>query len=91
MVIVRKLFGVLTGVCMALLVAHGSSAQTREKGPWWPSKYGPADQAGPHGATRSSVGTLRVAGRPGNSRYAKYHHAWPAGPKESFRYPCPSP
>jgi kynurenine formamidase len=46
MVTARKLFGVLTGVCMALLVAHGSSAQTREKGPWWPSKYGPADQAG---------------------------------------------
>ena len=31
---------------LASLMATVSGAQTREKGPWWPSKYGPADQAG---------------------------------------------
>jgi kynurenine formamidase len=34
-------------VALAVLAgAHPSAAQTREKGPWWPSPHGAADQAG---------------------------------------------
>ena len=36
---------VLAGL-VAGMVSLPSGAQTREKGPWWPSKYGPTDQAG---------------------------------------------
>jgi hypothetical protein len=35
----------IVGAC-ALMAVQTSSAQTREKGPWWPSPHGPADQAG---------------------------------------------
>ncbi|MEY4931881.1 MAG: hypothetical protein RLZZ403_201, partial [Pseudomonadota bacterium] len=41
-----------SGASLVLVVALGAIAsssavaQTREKGPWWPSKYGPTDQAG---------------------------------------------
>jgi len=31
---------------LALSIAPAASAQTRAQGPWWPSKYGPTDQAG---------------------------------------------
>jgi len=33
-------------VFLALLMALPASAQTREKGPWWPSEWGAEDQAG---------------------------------------------
>lgn len=36
---------VVAGVC-ALTLAQTSFTQTRERGPWWPSPHGPADQAG---------------------------------------------
>ncbi len=41
----RTAFRVLS-VVTACFVSAVVSAQTREKGPWWPSKYGPTDQAG---------------------------------------------
>jgi kynurenine formamidase len=46
MVMARRSLGLLTGAGVALLLAQGSFAQTREKGPWWPSRFGPTDQAG---------------------------------------------
>ncbi len=33
-------------VAAALAAGAGPMAQTREKGPWWPSPHGPKDQAG---------------------------------------------
>jgi kynurenine formamidase len=46
MINVSKTLGI--GVCLlgALAVVQPLQAQTRERGPWWPSAHGPHDQAG---------------------------------------------
>jgi kynurenine formamidase len=41
-----KLTGVVLAGVAALMASTAGVAQTREQGPWWPSKYGPTDQAG---------------------------------------------
>ena len=38
-------FCVLAAMALALLAVSHTHAQTREKGPWWPSEWGPDDQA----------------------------------------------
>jgi kynurenine formamidase len=44
------------------LVATRSLAQTRERGPWWPSPHGPADQAGASSyvTAQKILGALRI-------------------------------
>jgi hypothetical protein len=41
---IRPLTSALAGLCVIL--ASQGSAQTRERGPWWPSPHGAEDQAG---------------------------------------------
>ena len=42
---IRPVTFVLAGLC-AILTSQPGSAQTRERGPWWPSPHGARDQAG---------------------------------------------
>ncbi len=41
-----RVASLVMAVAMTGIASSAAVAQTREKGPWWPSKYGPADQAG---------------------------------------------
>ena len=41
-----RVLGAGTLVLAAMAVVQPSAAQTRERGPWWPSVHGPEDQAG---------------------------------------------
>jgi kynurenine formamidase len=41
-----RVLGAATLLLGALVVVQPSAAQTRERGPWWPSVHGPKDQAG---------------------------------------------
>jgi kynurenine formamidase len=46
MLMIRSVAGWVFAGLVAGMVTLTSAAQTRDEGPWWPSKYGPTDQAG---------------------------------------------